>query len=82
MWPQFSTPAEAATAYETYLNSAFAKPYILGYFKCQYRDAILPTGQLKQGIRTVSGELRKDWATNLKEIHKRLLAGFEKHLRL
>jgi hypothetical protein len=82
MWPQFSTPAEAATAYEAYLNSAFAKPYILGYFKCQYRDAILPTGQLKQGIRTVSGALRKDWATNLKEIHKRLLAGFEKHLRL
>ena len=76
MWPQFPTPTEAATAYEAYLTSAFAKPYILGYFKCQYRDAILPTGQLKQGIRTVSGELRKDWAESLRQIHTRLLEKF------
>lgn len=76
MWPQFPTPAEAATAYEAYLTSAFAKPYILGYYKCQYRDAILPSGQLKQGIRTVSGELRKDWAESLRQIHTRLLEQF------
>ena len=76
MWPQFPTPAEAATGYEAYLTSAFAKPYILGYYKCQYRDAILPTGQLKQGIRTVSGELRKDWAESLRQIHTRLLEKF------
>lgn len=76
MWPQFPTPTEAATAYEAYLTSAFAKPYILGYFKCQYRDAILPTGQLKQGLRTVSGELRKDWAESLRQIHTRLLEKF------
>ena len=76
MWPQFPTPAEAATGYEAYLTSAFAKPYILGYYKCQYRDAILPTGQLKQGLRTVSGELRKDWAESLRQIHTRLLEKF------
>ena len=78
MWPQFPTPAEATTGYEAYLTSAFAKPYILGYYKCQYRDAILSTGQLKQGIRTVSGELRKDWAENLRQIHTRLLEKFGK----
>ena len=78
MWPQFPTPAEAATAYEAYLTSAFAKPYILGYYKCQYRDAILPTGQLKQGLRTVDGELRKDWAQSIARIHQSLLATFEK----
>ena len=50
MWPQFKTPAEAATAYEAYLRAAFAKPYILGYFKCQYVDQVLPTGMLKQGL--------------------------------
>lgn len=76
MWPQFPTPAEAATAYEAYLASAFAKPYIVGYYKCQYRDAILPSGQLKQGLRTVSGELRKDWAQSLRQIHTRLLEKF------
>ena len=78
MWPQFPTPAEAAKGYEGYLTSAFAKPYILGYYKCQYRDAILPTGQLKQGLRTVDGELRKDWAQSIARIHQSLLATFEK----
>jgi hypothetical protein len=68
MWPQFPTPAAATAAYEAYLTSAFAKPYILGHYKCQYRDAILPTGQLKQCLRTVDGELRKDWAASLNEI--------------
>lgn len=82
MWPQFPTAAEAATANEAYLTSAFAKPYILGYYKCQYRDAIHPTGQLKQGLRTVNGELRKDWAGSLKQIHARLLADFEKEASL
>ena len=33
-------------------------------------------GQLKQGIRTVSGELRKDWAESLWQIHTRLLEKF------
>ena len=78
MWPQFPTPAEAAKGYEAYLTSAFAKPYILGYYKCQYRDAILPTGQLKQGLRTVDGELRQDWAQSIARIHQALLATFEK----
>jgi hypothetical protein len=78
MWPQFPTAAEAAKGYEAYLTSAFAKPYILGYYKCQYRDAILPTGQLKQGLRTVDGELRKGWAQSIARIHQSLLATFEK----
>jgi hypothetical protein len=72
------TPAEAATAYEAYLTSAFAKRYILGYSKCQCRDAILASGQLKQGLRTVDGELRMDWAASLRQIHTKLLGDFEK----
>ena len=67
---------EAAQAYEAYLVSAFAKPYILGYYKCQYRDAVLASGQLKQGLRTVDGELRENWARHLARIHKTLLATF------
>ena len=59
MWPQFATDDEAAQAYEAYLVSAFAKPYILGDYKCQYRDAVLASGQLKQGLRTVDGELQR-----------------------
>ena len=77
MWPQFPTPAEAARGYEAYLASAFAKPYILGYYKCQYRDAVLPIGQLKQGLRTTDGDLRKDWAQSLADIHGKLIAEFD-----
>lgn len=43
MRSQFPTPAAAATAYEAYLSSAFAKPYILGYHACQYATPSSPS---------------------------------------
>jgi hypothetical protein len=81
MWPQFPTDDEAAKAYEAYLVSAFSKPYIPGYYKCQYRDAVLAGGQLKQGIRSVDGKLREKWARHLTRIHQSLLASFAKEGR-
>ena len=81
MWPQFPTDDEAAQAYEAYLVSTFAKPYIVGYYKCQYRDAVLASGQLKQGLRTVNGELRENSARRIARIHQSLLATFEKEGR-
>ena len=76
-----TTDDDAARAYEAYLVSAFAKPYILGYYKCQYRDAVLAGGQLKQGLRAVDGELRDNWARHLARIHKTLLATLAKQGR-
>ena len=74
MWPQFATPAEAA-AYEAYLRAAFAKPYLLGYFKCQYVDQVLPTGMLKEGwLETRQGPVRTDFAERLAAIHHRIRA--------
>jgi hypothetical protein len=74
MWPQFKTADEAAAAYEAYLTAAFSRPYILGYFKCQYVDAVLPTGMLKQGIlESRSGPIRESFAAELAAIHQRLL---------
>jgi len=80
-WPQFPNEAEAAKGYEAYLVSAFAKPYILGYYKCQYRDAILARGGLKQGLRAQDGKLYGDWAQSIAHIHQSLLATFEKEGR-
>ena len=72
MWPQFRTPAEAATAYEAYLRAAFGKPYFLGYFKCQYVDQPLPTGMLKQGLNLPDGSPREEFRALLRGIHQRL----------
>jgi hypothetical protein len=83
MWPQFATPAEAAAAYETYLRAAFAKPYLLGYFKCQYVDQVLPTGMLKEGLlETRQGPVRKEFAERLAAIHHRIRAQIESENRI
>ena len=82
MWPQFPNEAEAAKAYEAYLVSAFAKPYILGYYKCQYRDAVLARGQLKPGLRDQQGKLYESWARSIARIHQSLLADLEKEGRI
>jgi len=81
MWPQFPTAAAAAEAYEGYLRAAFAKPYILGYFKCQYVDQVLPTGMLKQGLHKPDGTTYEEFAGLLQAIHQRLVAQFEKEGR-
>lgn len=74
MWPQFATPAEAATAYEAYLSAAFSKPYLLGYFKCQYVDQVLPSGMLKQGLLPGDrGPPEHDFAARIAAIHGRLV---------
>jgi hypothetical protein len=73
MWPQFGTPDEAAAAYETYLRAAFSRPYLLGYFKCQYVDAVLPTGMLKQGLlESGQGPPRAAFAEKLAAIHEEI----------
>jgi hypothetical protein len=57
--------------------SAFAKPYILGYYKCQYRDAVLANGQLKPGLRDQDGKRYESWAQSIARIHQSLLSTFE-----
>jgi hypothetical protein len=81
MWPQFKTPAEAAAAYEAYLRAAFARPYMLGYFKCQYVDQVLPTGMLKQGLHKRDGTIYEEFAGLLKALHQRLIEQLEKEGR-
>jgi len=82
MWPQSPTQAEAAAAYENYLHAAFAKPYILGYFKCQYVDQVLPTGMLKQGLLQTGGKPYEEFTGLLTGIHQRLIEQLEREGRL
>ena len=51
MWPQLPDEAAAAEAYGRYLPDAFARPYIIGYHRCQYIDRFeTRLGVLKQGL--------------------------------
>jgi len=51
MWPQLESEEAVGKAYAQYLRDAFAKPYILGYHRCQYIDRFVPRlGILKQGL--------------------------------
>ncbi len=51
MWLQLPDEAAAAEAYARYLHDAFAKPYLIGYHRCQYIDRFdTRLGVLKQGL--------------------------------
>ncbi|MCY2976685.1 MAG: hypothetical protein NTW52_18670 [Planctomycetota bacterium] len=82
MWPQFKSPFEAADAYEKYLKAAFEKPYVLGYFKCQYVDQVLPTGMLKQGLIKPEGTTYAEFSGLLTGIHQRLIEQLQAEGRL
>lgn len=73
LWQQLPTAAEAATAYEAYLRGAFSLPYLVGYFRCQYMDQPLPTGQLKQGLVKADGTPYPEFPRLLTDIHQRLM---------
>ena len=64
------------------ITDAFAKPYILGYFKCQYVDQVLPTGMLKQGLHQADGKPYEEFVGLLTKIHQRLIEQLEKEGRL
>lgn len=35
-WFQYATAEEAAASYDRFVRDAFARPYLIGYFRCQY----------------------------------------------
>ena len=53
MWQQLESEEAAGMAYAKYLEDALAKPYIVGYHRCQYIDRYQDwkgSGLLKQGL--------------------------------
>ena len=56
MWQQLKSEEAAGLAYAQYLKEAFAKPYIIGYHRCQYIDRFATyQGVLKQGVLREDG---------------------------
>ena len=56
MWKQLDSEQAVANMYKNYLSEAIAKPYIIGYHRCQYIDRFNPhPGVLKQGMLREDG---------------------------
>ncbi len=73
MWVQYPNAAEAAAAYGVYLREATARPYIVGYNRCQIRDRVEPDGKLKQGLLQRNGEPYPDFASQIAAINRQTL---------
>ncbi|MSU50859.1 MAG: hypothetical protein EXS37_17520 [Opitutus sp.] len=59
VFEQMPDEAAAARATADFLQAAFAKPYLLGYLRCQYIDRAAPFGRgLKQGLLKPDGTPR------------------------
>ena len=60
MWKQLESESAVAEMYRNYVANAVAKPYIIGYHRCQYIDRYNEyPGVLKQGILREDGSAYK-----------------------
>jgi hypothetical protein len=60
IFEQAASETEAARLTQSFLRQAMAKPYILGYLRCQYIDRPAAFGRgLRQGLLTAGGAPRK-----------------------
>lgn len=73
MWTQYPSAAEAVAAYGTYLREATARPYIVGYNRCQVRDVVQPDGMLKQGLLQRNGEPYPDFVGQIANFNRQTL---------
>lgn len=69
-WFQYATVDEAAASYDRFVRNAFARPYVIGYFRCQYltiyKDHIKrhKQGLLRPDGTPFEGYVRKMATTN------------------
>jgi hypothetical protein len=74
MWRQFPTAADAARAHEAYCLAAAARPYLVGYMRCQYRSVYDPDRKLlKQGLLRTDGEPYPDYPELIARTNRRVL---------
>lgn len=73
MWFQYPSAAETVAAYGVYLREATARPYIVGYNRCQVRDIVEPDGMLKQGLLQGNGEPYPDYASQIATFNRQTL---------
>jgi hypothetical protein len=73
MWVQYPDATAAVAAYGVYLREATARPFIVGYNRCQFRDRVEPDGKLKQGLVQRNGEPYPDFADQIAAVNRRTL---------
>lgn len=73
-WHQYANAAEAAVSYERFLRDAASRPYVIGYFRCQYltryRDH---TRRFKQGLLRPDGTPYEEFVTRLDRINRAVM---------
>ena len=82
MWQQLASEEEVGTDHARYLADAFAKPYILGYHRCQYIDRFKPAqGVLKQGLLRHDGTPYESLVRSVTENNRAALQSFTNSTR-
>ena len=73
-WFQYATAADAAASYDRFLRDAFARPYLIGYFRCQYltiyKDHIK---RHKQGLLRPDGTPFEDYVREIATTNREVL---------
>lgn len=71
LWHQAADEAEAAAIAAAFVRAAAARPYIVGYQRCQYADSFRPErgNMLKQGLVTAVGEPQATIVAHLAALH-------------
>jgi hypothetical protein len=81
IWTQRPTEKEAANATEQFIRTAVSKPYIIGYIRCQYRDAPGgPRGQ-RRGLLRNDGTPYQQLLDAHRRANRLAIAMFEESLR-
>ena len=71
LWHQAPDPIAANALVETFLLAAAAKPYVIGYQRCQYVDSFRADrgNMLKQGLVAMDGTPHPSVTANLAALH-------------
>ncbi len=73
-WFQYATAGEAAASYDRFVRQAFARPYLIGYFRCQYltvyKDHIK---RYKQGLLRPDGRPFEEYVRSIATTNREVL---------
>lgn len=76
-WHQYANAAEAADSYDRFLHAAFARPYVIGYFRCQYLTSYKDhTRRYKQGLLRQDGTPYEEFLARLIQTNREILRAY------
>ncbi|MBP7141327.1 MAG: hypothetical protein KBA71_05425 [Opitutaceae bacterium] len=73
-WFQYASASEASESYARFLHDAFARPYIVGYFRCQYLTRYHDEARrFKQGLIRPDGTPYGNFVEHLQNTHREVM---------